>query len=91
MRAPDTQTDTRATSAQGGVTPRPTVTITGRGAERGLPPDYRAARRRSLERGGRRPDRVALWAVLLGVALAIIAATSSHAAVLAHIAHAAAR
>jgi hypothetical protein len=31
-----------------------------------------------------RPDRIALWAVLLGVVLILAAATSSHAAVLAH-------
>lgn len=32
-----------------------------------------------------RPDRIALWAVLLGVVLLLAAATSSHAAVLAHV------
>jgi hypothetical protein len=34
-----------------------------------------------------RPDRIALWAVLLGVVLLLAAATSSHAAVLAHVVH----
>jgi hypothetical protein len=72
------------------VQPRRTVTITGRGDER-----YRAGgaygrapggARRSRERPGRAPDRVAMWAVLLGIALAVGAATSSHAAVLTHIA-----
>lgn len=32
-----------------------------------------------------RPDRIAMWAVLLGVILLLAAATSSHAAVLAHV------
>src|SRR5437588_11936356 len=32
-----------------------------------------------------RPDRIAMWAVLLGVILPLAAATSSHAAVLAHV------
>jgi hypothetical protein len=32
-----------------------------------------------------RPDRIAMWAVLLGVVLLLAAATSSHAAVLAHV------
>lgn len=62
---------------------RRTVVITGRGAE-----GYHARRshRQALrphERAGFRPDRVAMWAVLLGLALLLVAATSSHAAVLA--------
>ena len=32
-----------------------------------------------------RPDRIAMWAVLLGVILLLAAATSSHAAVIAHV------
>ncbi len=68
---------------------RRTVTITGQGAEgyhsrNGTRPSS-AARHRQLkrhERSGFRPDRVALWAVLLGVMLMLAAATSSHAAVL---------
>jgi hypothetical protein len=40
------------------------------------------------ERSGFKPDRVALWAVLLGVILLLVAAASSHAATLAaHVAH----
>lgn len=58
---------------------RRTVTITGRGAD-----PYRGARRRpprsAHERVGFRPDRMAMWAVLLGVLLILVAATSSHAA-----------
>jgi hypothetical protein len=34
------------------------------------------------ERPGFRPDRTALWAVLLGLLLILVAATSAHAAVL---------
>jgi hypothetical protein len=41
----------------------------------------------SHERPGFRPDRAAMWAVLLGLLLVLVAATSSHAAVLAHAMH----
>jgi hypothetical protein len=68
---------------------RRTVTITGRGSERGVRAGSRRPARPARERGRGRPDRVALWAVLLGLTLLIAAATSSHAAVLTHIAHAA--
>ncbi len=70
---------------------RHTVTITGRGAEaytsrRGTRTStaqrHQAIRRH--EREGFRPDRVAMWAVMLGVMLMLAAAASSHAAVLAH-------
>ncbi len=63
---------------------RRTVTITGRGAERYNPRFEPGARprpqRRRHERTGYRPDRTALWAVLLGVALLLLATTTSHAA-----------
>ena len=65
----------------GGVPGRRTITIQGRGAERYTPSRRRPQRRRH-ERAGFRPDRAALWAVLLGVLLVLGAATSSHAAVL---------
>ena len=74
----------------GGVAGRRTVTITGQGAEgyatrNGTRPS--AAQRHTHvkrhERAGFRPDRAAMWAVLLGLLLALIAATSSHAALLA--------
>jgi len=58
-----------------------TVTIRGRGAERNLPlPDAsrRRAPRRAYERTGFRPDRVAMWAVLLGVLLVLVAVISAH-------------
>jgi len=38
--------------------------------------------RSAPERLGPRPDRVAMWALLLAVALVLVAATSSHAALL---------
>ena len=68
---------------------RRTIVITGRGAERQLP------RRRGWEgslplheRSGFKPDRVAMWAVLLGVMLLLVAAASSHAAMLTtHLGH----
>ena len=65
------------------------MTISGRGAEayterRGTRPSsaqrHQAIRRH--EREGFRPDRVAMWAVALGVILMLAAAASSHAAVL---------
>ena len=70
---------------------RRTVVITGRGSERRHDVSGRSRlRRRSWEaslpvheRAGFRPDRVAMWAVLLGLILLLVAATSSHAAVLA--------
>ncbi|MGI8802573.1 MAG: hypothetical protein ACR2KV_10435 [Solirubrobacteraceae bacterium] len=69
---------------------RRTVTITGQGAEgyasrNGTRPSaaQRHQRLQRHERAGFRPDRVAMWAVLLGVMLMLAAATSSHAAVLA--------
>lgn len=70
---------------------RHTVTITGRGAEgyaarhgtrASTAQRHQAVRRH--EREGFRPDRVAMWAVMLGVMLMLAAAASSHAAVLAH-------
>ncbi len=64
---------------------RRTVQITGRTvAGPSLPRLVEVERRRPArspaERVGPRPDRVALWAVLLGFFLILVAATSSHAA-----------
>ena len=60
---------------------RRTVTITGRGAERHLPwpgdPGRRPVRR-AHERSGFKPDRVAMWAVFLGVLLLAVAIASPH-------------
>jgi hypothetical protein len=61
---------------------RRTITIRGRGAERNLPVARPTLRRH--ERPGFRPDRAALWAVLLGLFLILVAAVSAHGAVLAH-------
>ena len=63
---------------------RRTVTITGRGAERNLPPARPTLRR--YERPGFKPDRAALWAFVLGVLLILVAATTAHAALAHHIA-----
>jgi len=37
--------------------------------------------RSARERLGPRPDRIAMWALLMAVALVLVAATSSHAAI----------
>jgi hypothetical protein len=71
-----------------GVPGRRTVTIRGQVAAR---PAARRPRRDPYARGGSRPDRIAMWAVLLGLLLVLVAATSSHAATLdaahIHLAH----
>jgi hypothetical protein len=59
---------------------RRTVVIRGQGAERNLPVARPTLRRH--ERPGFRPDRAALWAVMLGLLLILVAATSAHAALL---------
>jgi hypothetical protein len=67
---------------------RRTIVITGRGSERYVAPRRGYdARVRAHERSGFKPDRVAMWAVLLGLALLLGAATSSHAAVLHAVLH----
>jgi hypothetical protein len=66
-------------------TERRTVTIRGRGSERYVSPNRSASRRRPerrYERSGFRPDRTAMWAVLLGLMLILAAAASAHAATL---------
>ena len=67
----------------GGVPGRRTVSIQGRGSERyrGVPERRRPAQR-PHERAGFKPDRAAMWAVVLGVLMILAAATSSHAAML---------
>ena len=80
----------RATDSRDGIvrSGRRTVTITGRGAERYNPRLEPGARprpqRRRHERTDFRPDRAALWAVVLCVALLLLAAASSHAAPRSH-------
>jgi hypothetical protein len=81
----------RSYESSQGVPGRRTVTITGQGAEgyatrNGTRPSA-AQRHRQVprhQRAGFRPDRAAMWAVLLCVTLVLAAAASSHAAVLAH-------
>ncbi|MBV8431293.1 MAG: hypothetical protein JO244_09040 [Solirubrobacterales bacterium] len=68
-------------ATNGGVPGRRTVTIRGYGAERNLPwPDSprRRPQRPVHERAGFRPDRVALWAVMLGILLVLVAIASPH-------------
>jgi hypothetical protein len=86
---PDSRTP-RSSASSGGVHGRRTVTITGQGAEgyasrNGTRPSSAARHRQAKrhEREGFRPDRAAMWAVLLGVMLIAAAATSAHAATLA--------
>ena len=70
----------------GGATGRRTVRITGHGEEgyatrngTRRPTAQRYQRVRPYERAGFRPDRVAMWAVLLGVMLVLAAMASAHA------------
>jgi hypothetical protein len=69
-----------------GVPGRRTVTIRGYGGERNLPWTAGQSRRRPAQprhqRPGFRADRAAMWAVLLGIMLVVVAAASSHAAML---------
>src|SRR5204863_7607533 len=84
-----THLDTRSPLSSAGVPGRRTITITGQGAEgyasrNGTRPSMAQRHRptKRHERAGFRPDRVAMWAVLLGVMLLLAAVTSSHAAAL---------
>ena len=76
-------------SPAGGVPGRRTVTIRGQVADRYTTPRPSSRRRpeRRYERSGFRPDRAALWAVLLGVMLILAAVTSAHAATLHTLTH----
>ena len=68
-----------------GVEGRRTVTIRGTGGDRYVSTRAGRDRRRPerrYERAGFRPDRAAMWAVLLGILLIVVAATSAHAATL---------
>jgi hypothetical protein len=64
------------------------VTIRGQVADRRttrmVEVDRRRPPRRQRDRAGSRPDRAALWAVLLCLLLLAAAATSSHAAIRIH-------
>jgi hypothetical protein len=78
-----------ASTPSGGVPGRRTVTIRGQVADRYATPRPSSRRRpeRRYERSGFRPDRAALWAVLLGVMLILAAVTSAHATTLHTLAH----
>jgi hypothetical protein len=75
-----------APAASAATPVRRTVTIRGRGAERDLAfPSYDRARRpatRRHERPGFQPDRTAMWAVMLGLLLVLVACASAHATAL---------
>jgi hypothetical protein len=78
--------DSHAAIPRGTAVPgRRTVTIRGQVATRPAP---RRPRRDPYDRVGSRPDRIAMWAVVLCVLLVLVAATSSHAAMLHVLAHA---
>jgi hypothetical protein len=72
----------RPVQAAATVTERRTVTIRGRGAERNLPWPGESPRRRparaAYERHGFKPDRMAMWAMVLGLLLVLIAVISAH-------------
>ncbi|HEY1591344.1 MAG TPA: hypothetical protein VGF81_06100 [Solirubrobacteraceae bacterium] len=75
------RTDERAVFDADAPPARRTVTITGRGAERNLwatGAGRRRPPRRPHERAGFKPDRVAMWAVFLGMLLLFVAAASAH-------------
>ena len=79
-RAATASDSARRTTAP--IPARRTVTIRGRGAERNLPWPGESSRRRPPrplhERSGFRPDRMAMWAMVLGLLLVLIAVISSH-------------
>lgn len=58
--------------------------IRGDGTERHRPDPLRRPALRWYERPGVEPDRIAMWAVVLGLFLILIAVASAHAAVGSH-------
>ncbi len=79
VAAPGSSPATRAEASS----QRRTVTIHGHGSERYVSSRASSSRRRPerrYERSGFRPDRTAMWAVLLGLMLILAAAASAHAA-----------
>ena len=61
------------------LTERRTVVIRGQVADRGRPVGTRRPGRSPQERALMNPDRIAMWAVLLGLLLIVVAATTAHA------------
>jgi hypothetical protein len=92
MPQPEGRRRSPESSGQRPNTPTPpgrrTVTIRGQVADRRSPRlveiERRRPPRRPRDRAMSRPDRVALWAVLLCLLLLVAAATSAHAAVRLH-------
>jgi hypothetical protein len=86
LEASSKRADAAGLTTGNGIAGRRTVTIHGRPAEHYSPTTSRRRRpaRRPHERDGFRPDRVAMWAVMLGFVLVLVAATSSHAATITH-------
>jgi hypothetical protein len=78
MTLPDPNADARPQGKD-----RRTVVIRGQGATTAAvatrPSPSRSRRRRLPDRAGHRPDRVAMWAVVMGMFLAAVAAASGHA------------
>jgi len=75
---PEPRRANQLSGSSAGIPGRRTITIRGQVAR----PASRRPPRTVRERTGTRPDRIAMWAVLLGILLVLVAATSSHAAVL---------
>lgn len=81
LTAPRMSPPAAARSEATAIPVRRTVTIQGRGAERNLPwsgSSGRRPQRRVHERAGFKPDRIAMWAVLLGLLLVLVAVLSAH-------------
>jgi len=76
------QAATRSEAPAAAPSARRTVTIKGRGAERNLPWESGIAPRRPARpphhRSTFRPDRLAMWAVFLGLLLVLVASMSAH-------------
>jgi hypothetical protein len=80
---PPVEAPSREGSADAKPAPRRTITIRGQVAPPPLPlaPARRRRPRRPGERiAGTRPDRAALWAVLMGVFLILVAVMTAHGA-----------
>jgi hypothetical protein len=76
--APEPRRANHLSGSSAGIPGRRTITIRGQVAR----PVSRRPPQTVRERTVSRPDRIAMWAVLLGILLLLVAATSSHAAVL---------
>lgn len=89
--APASASPMRSGHGEAGLPGRRTVEIRGRtvpapAVPRAIEPDRRRAPRPAAERVGARPDRLALWALLLGLLLILVAVTTADAATVAGVA-----